>query len=252
MGTELFGEIDKYVRGSGNLTNRFDYREEWNHLCDWLCTNSNPTIVQAYRTKNIEQLFTALDFAAQLHDDAFMNVVFAGKGTDAQMDTGANYDIFSEEIKHYQHHRKTLLWALEHYFDWRHNSDYGWTERPEWDTLRAFAQKLKAGDVVITFNYDATMERVLLDQGKWSLRDGYGFDLVFQKSRSDKAPVPLDKSSILILHLHGAIGWYRRPASLDTLPASAYGRGPGDCPRGSRRSAATSLRPHRARLPSSN
>jgi len=28
VGTELFDEIDKYVRGSGNLTDRFDYRED--------------------------------------------------------------------------------------------------------------------------------------------------------------------------------------------------------------------------------
>ncbi len=32
VGTELFDEIDKYVRGSGNLTDRFDYREDWNNL----------------------------------------------------------------------------------------------------------------------------------------------------------------------------------------------------------------------------
>jgi hypothetical protein len=42
------------------------------------------------------------------------------------------------------------------------------------------------------------------------------------------------------------------PASLGTLLASAYGRDLEDCPRGSRRSAATSLHRHRAQLPSSN
>src|SRR5882762_7606608 len=41
-------------------------------------------------------------------------------------------------------------------------------------------------------------------------------------------------------------------AWLGTLLASAYGRGPGDYPRDPRRSAATSLHPRRARLPSSN
>ena len=58
VGTELFDEIDKYVRESGNLTDRFNYREGWNDLHHWLETNSNPMIAQAYRTKNIEHLFT--------------------------------------------------------------------------------------------------------------------------------------------------------------------------------------------------
>jgi hypothetical protein len=84
-------------------------------------------------------------------------------------------------------------------------------EEKNWEILKAFAGKLQPGDAVITFNYDATLERVLLDQDKWSPRDGCGFELVFQKSRSDKAVVEFNNSAILVLHLHGATGWYRRP-----------------------------------------
>jgi len=64
---------------------------------------------------------------------------------------------------------------------------------------------------VITFNYDSTLERVLLRQGKWSPRDGYGFDLEFQKSQFDATPLVLNRSAIKILHLHGATGWYSKP-----------------------------------------
>jgi hypothetical protein len=104
------------------------------------------------------------------------------------------------------------LWALEHYFSYRHSLDLQASKGAEWDALKAFGEKLVPGeDVVITFNYDATLERVLLKQGKWSPSDGYGFDLVFQESRENKTLVSLDKSSIPILHLHGATGWYRRP-----------------------------------------
>jgi hypothetical protein len=144
--------------------------------------------------------------------------------------------LLTTRSKDYQKHRSTLLWALEHYFAWRHNEDYGWKEKKEWDTLRAFADKLNPGDLVITFNYDATLERVLLDQGKWSLSDGYGFELVFQQSRHDQTRVSLGKSPILILHLHGATGWYRRPTfapdfqlppgSGGALPAGAFGAAP--------------------------
>ena len=36
VGTKLFDEIDKYVRGSGNLADRFDYCEDWNDLHHWV------------------------------------------------------------------------------------------------------------------------------------------------------------------------------------------------------------------------
>ena len=225
VGTELFDEIDKYVRGSGNLTDRFDYREDWNELHHWLETNSNPTIVQAYHTKNIEHLFTILDFATELRQDALLDAASAGRATDERTKKSESFDAFDDKIKDYQKHRSTLLWALEHYFAWRHNDDYGWAGKAEWDTLRAFADKLNPGDAVITFNYDATLERVLLDQRKWSLSDGYGFELVFQQSRYDKTQVEFGKSPILILHLHGATGWYRRPLFAPDVHLPPEGRG---------------------------
>ena len=65
---------------------------------------------------------------------------------------------------------------------------------------------------MITFNYDATLERVLFQQGKWSPGDGFGFDLRFQQSRQDRTPAnPWGSSAVKILHLHGATGWYPRP-----------------------------------------
>jgi hypothetical protein len=211
VGTELFDEIDEYVRGSGNLRDRFNYREDWDNLHRWLETNTNPTIAQAYQTKNIEHLFTILDFATELRTDALLSVAFAGRGTEERTTKSVAFGAFDEQIKDYQQYRNVLVWALEHYFAWRHHEDYGLSREKNWGILRAFAGKLEPGDAVITFNYDATLERVLLDQGKWSPKDGYGFELVFQKSRYDKAIVEFNKSAILVLHLHGATGWYRRP-----------------------------------------
>ncbi len=236
VGTELFDEIDKYVRESGNCRDRFDYGEDWSDLHHWLQTNSNPTIVQAYATKNIEHLFTILDFATELRQDALLGVVRAGRSTNERTAQSEAFDVFDEKIKDYQKHRRTLLWALEHYFAWRHHEDYAREKKKEWDTLRAFAEKLQPEDVVITFNYDASLERVLLEQHKWSFSDGYGFDLIFQQSRSDQTRVAFEKSPILILHLHGATGWYRRPPFAPdfqlppggggAVPAEAFGAAP--------------------------
>lgn len=236
VGTELFDEIDKYVRESGSLLDRFDYREDWNQLHRWLDTNPNPTIVQAYRNKNIEHLFTVLDFAAGLLNDAVLGV-YAARGTVEGTARSAAYDAFKGTTEDYRRYRRILLWALEHYFSWRHSEDYRSSGESKWDSLRAFGEILEPGDAIITFNYDATLERVLLGQGKWSPSDGYGFGVCFQKSRDDKTQVALDKSQVLVLHLHGASGWYRRPmfapdyvlpqeSGHGALPREAFGEAP--------------------------
>lgn len=90
---------------------------------------------------------------------------------------------------------------------------------------------MNAGDVVITFNYDATLERVLLHLGKWSPRDGFGFELIFQEPDDDGPPVAFDRSPIRVLHLHGATGWYPSPPSSPpkrrgTSPPEALGASP--------------------------
>ena len=68
VGTQLFDEIDKYVRGSGPVIDRFDHRKDWEALHTWLANNSNPMIAQAYYTKEIEHLFTVFDFSTELRD----------------------------------------------------------------------------------------------------------------------------------------------------------------------------------------
>ena len=89
--------------------------------------------------------------------------------------------------------------------------------------LESLGQRLSEGDAIITFNYDSTMERVLLDVGKWSPSNGYGVQLVFQRSRYDKASVTLPDSKVKIIHLHGAIGWFHKPVMNADYPLSGDG-----------------------------
>jgi hypothetical protein len=61
-----------------------------------------------------------------------------------------------------------------------------------------FSQRIvNPGDVVITFNYDDSLERELKKCGKWEVGRGYGFWL-----GEDNAP-----SEISVLKLHGSINW---------------------------------------------
>jgi hypothetical protein len=61
----------------------------------------------------------------------------------------------------------------------------------------AFANGIvRPGDVIVTFNYDDSLERELRLAGKWDVHRGYGF------------PVGDDvQSPILLLKLHGSINW---------------------------------------------
>ena len=62
----------------------------------------------------------------------------------------------------------------------------------------AFAEKIvQPGDVIITFNYDDSLERELKRVGKWDISRGYGFSLGDMDHSSD----------VLILKLHGSMNW---------------------------------------------
>src|ERR1700733_11518221 len=61
-----------------------------------------------------------------------------------------------------------------------------------------FAENIvKPGDVVITFNYDDSLERELKRVGKWDIAQGYGFQI-------GKATTT---SQVLVLKLHGSMNW---------------------------------------------
>lgn len=56
---------------------------------------------------------------------------------------------------------------------------------------------VQPGDVVITFNYDDSLEREVKRSGKWDLSRGYGFPLGALEHSFD----------VLILKLHGSVNW---------------------------------------------
>jgi len=61
-----------------------------------------------------------------------------------------------------------------------------------------FAEKIaQPGDVIITFNYDDSLERELKRAGKWDISQGYGFPLGTAECASD----------VQILKLHGSVNW---------------------------------------------
>jgi hypothetical protein len=110
--------------------------------------------------------------------------------------------------------RIQLLEALTYYFAFRHSDD-GNAPRSCRDYLRPFLSSLRKGDAVITFNWDSLVERTLLEDGRWSPTDGYGFPRQFTHGfeLQERTPIPdgtLPVSDIQVLKLHGSFGWKRR------------------------------------------
>ena len=213
LGAELFEEVSKFIRQSGSARDRFEYKH-WKRLRRRLRENKNSLIAEAYQRRQIEHLFTVLDLASILrsdsHDNVFRSLKHGPKARDEAMEV---YKRFNKVTRNYREYREILLWALEAYFEHMHFYDSLNNSRQEWDSLRLFARKLEHGDVVITFNYDSTVERVLIQEGKWSPKHGYGSEVVFQQSPLDEQSVEFETSPITTYHLHGALGWYRKPAT---------------------------------------
>ena len=216
LGRLLLEEIDEYISSCGRCHDRFDYTKEWPEALRWLETNGNPLLRQARRTGNIEQIFTVLDFAEVLWDESMTAVLKAGKGgAETFAAAEADYENLQAEIGKYQDVRRILLRAMGAYFETRHHDDRRQFGDDKWNDLRGFAKILTDRDVVITFNYDSTVERVLWYEKKWTPRDGYGFKLDFQKDHRDRTPVEFSSSRVKVLHLHGSIGWHPKPPSDD-------------------------------------
>ena len=69
------------------------------------------------------------------------------------------------------------------------------------EAYRLFARRIvEPGDLIISFNYDVSLDRELKLAGKWQVGDGYGFRI---DGLADGSPVKL-------LKLHGSANWLAR------------------------------------------
>jgi hypothetical protein len=226
LASKLLQSVSEHIAASGRLINRFDYAE-WPEVMAWLRDNSNPLLRQAFENGNIEQIFTVLDLAESLLDDSQIDILRASKqGAKAVAAAEANYNNLAAHISEYRRKRIVLLWALENFFQDRHSDDLREFKTQKWEILLRFGELLKCGDTVITFNYDSTVERVLLALGKWHPADGYGERILFQRSQHDTTPFHFPDSHVKVLHLHGAVGWYRKPSVRQDFPLNSGGAMP--------------------------
>jgi hypothetical protein len=104
--------------------------------------------------------------------------------------------------------RACLEQCLHDYFQHKHQLDAEPEGAARYRYLSALMSTLEPGDVVITFNWDALVERVLARLGLWTPIDGYGLN--FKRLRYRDAPIRgPERSEIKVLKLHGSLGWYQ-------------------------------------------
>ena len=214
LGGDLLHEVEELIRLSGSSLRLPEFTAVGPVLRAWLEMNSDPIIAESYRSGNLEYVFTALDLSWNLFLLKLNKLARRQGGARRSPVVTTDKDLRAYEMATQQHQRirQTLLWALDEYLRRRHKEDGLTFPTSTWADLRRFAAMLGEGDVVITFNYDSTLERVLFQQGKWSPSDGYGFKVDLWHSMSDRTPVPIAQSKVSTLHLHGSVGWYYKLA----------------------------------------
>lgn len=126
---------------------------------------------------------------------------------------------------------RDFLACLSHFFAWRHycDSKEDGTEKRQY--LKQELSSLAKGDIVITMNWDTLVERVLLEDGRWLPRDGYGFQVQLKYVDSNGEPLSFTSdvtrtiseiSEVQVLKLHGSLGWRENEESKLYLRFTQY------------------------------
>ena len=112
--------------------------------------------------------------------------------------------------------RNRFVDCLNWFFTFKHEDDCQIDKRDQRAYLRELLCELHEGDVVITLNWDTTIERSSGELGRWNPITGYGFEKNLRLG-TKKSSRPLSrklrnrKSEVLVLKLHGSYGWYQMP-----------------------------------------
>lgn len=214
----LLGELNTFA----DTLNAVDpeLKATWQRCWKELKESKDDAVRCAFEGGNIEELFTILDFHQKLVSNRFSdsaNEYFQAKKCSGKGSVGKEAE---DRFQHanalsdkYTAHRDTLLKVLQAFFLVSHHKDHTKWSSAKYDDLKRFAQQVQPGDAIVTFNYDALAERALLDCGKWTPRNGYGFEVNLE-SKEDPCTCTA-YSPVQVLHLHGFIGWYDGGSAAD-------------------------------------
>lgn len=216
--------LDTLARDAAESRN-IELTEAWGRWREVVA--DSPEEVQPLLTaQNPEVVLSVLDLCEMFIHENFAKVFVGDKGQEAadqslysdRLDRG----LFSTRGHAWLHNASTakdrLIFLLGEYFLYKHGEDSEHPQRRAY--LRVLLRDLEPGDVIVTLNWDTTVERTLLELGRWSPTDGYGFTKKLRDADAfgQSSPLPgslLNSSEIVVLKLHGSVGW--RSGSPDEL-----------------------------------
>jgi hypothetical protein len=179
LANELLHFVQTHLKASMNVRD-IDFKKELKTFIDGL----DPSLLS-----NIELLLTYIDLALLNHSVGIFTQCAS-----------------PEELRLF---RKKFSGALVRAFNNAHFKLSG--GYPNEELYRIFCDILRAGDTIITFNYDLIVEQELWKQKKWTFIDGYGlekdvkdFSAPFGGTYSPTHPT---ESLIKVYKLHGSLGW---------------------------------------------
>ena len=208
---DLLGSLNKFAHTPDALDP--ELKNKWERCWKELDESKDDAVRCAFEGGNIEELLTVLDFHQKLVSNRFSdnadewasNKAASGKGP-INKENEKRFQQANALSDKYAEHRNALIKVLQHFFLSRHHEDHVKWSEAKYDDLKRFAQRVQPGDTILTFNYDALAERTLFGCGKWTPRNGYGFEVNLE-SIGDPCPYAAN-SPVKVLHLHGLIGWF--------------------------------------------
>jgi hypothetical protein len=209
---ELLDTLARDAAESGSI----ELREAWERWTE-VVANSPEEVRPLLTAQNPEVVLSVLDLCEMFIHENFAKVFVGDKGQQAadqslysdRLDPG----LFSTLGQAWLHNASTakdrLIFLLGEYFLYKHGEDSEHPRRRAY--LRTLVQELEPGDVIVTLNWDTTVERTLLELGRWSPADGYGFSKKFRDAdefgQGSSLGSLLNPSEIVVLKLHGSVGW---------------------------------------------
>ena len=211
LGSEMLTELGEFVERNSNFVHLGNF---WSGFDSWRKSQTDTGVLELIDTGNVEFVITYLDLLA--HAEDFKRMQYFKKEKQLE-ESEVNKLIYErgrrlEETKEFflkvSIARESLKRLLVEYFEHKHCEG---REEAKGEYIKDFCKNfVNQGDVFITFNYDALLERALYSLCRWSPSDGYGFNVDFKEIEQWKKhePAALGESAVKVLKLHGSVGWY--------------------------------------------
>ena len=192
-------------------------KRDWKAFSEYRSSASGPlaSVLNASNPELVLTLPDLLEAALESNDtDNWLAVRAAAMREDEQAVNAANdywKDPRREELRQAILAKRAFQRLTDSFFSHLHCADSQVDARGRRSYLDRALARMEQGDTVITTNWDTLAERVLLDQRRWSIVDGYGFSapIVTGPGARSRKQFLCGGAAVKVLKLHGSTGWFR-------------------------------------------